>query len=160
MLEPEERVAYGCRVCRDVGLVADGLSEEKCPACSAWDEERRDQAYSADLARRGEKPSLRESDLTREELEILAGWRVTFPRASGLTLLLWIEGRRYSPAADPEFLALVGRKLREWRFISAGSNEGAVPGRIAYALRTGETEHLTVAECDRWQKLAGEMGAA
>lgn len=160
MLDPEERTAYGCRDCRDVGRVLNGHAEIDCPGCSAWDEERREQARAADLARRGEKPTLRESGLTAEEREVLAEWRLTFPRTSGLTLLLWIEGRRYDPAGDAEFLALAKRRLAKWRFLRAASNEGAIPSRLQHALSTGETAHLTEEEMDRLSVLGAEKRAA
>ena len=149
MLEPDERMSYGCRTCRDVGRVAVGLAEKPCPDCSGWDEDRRGMALTVDLARRGEKPILRMGDLSAAELAVVGEWQELFPRASDLTLLLWIEGRRYRPSEDAEFLALVRRRLAKWQFHRDGAHEGVVPSRLRHALATGETKHLTDGERER-----------
>jgi len=149
VLEPDERVSYGCRTCRDIGKVADGRTEKACPGCIGWDEDRRRMAFAADLARRGEKPSLRTADLSAAELAVVGEWRQLFPQASDLTLLLWIEGRRYRPAEDVEFLALVRKRIAQWQFYRDGSHDGIVPSRLRHALATGETKHLTDGERER-----------
>lgn len=156
MLEPEERTPYGCRTCRDIGKVADGRAEKACPDCTGWGEDRREMSLKADLARMGERPSLRMDELTAEELETLREWREQFSRASDLTLLLWLEGRRYRPAEDPEFLAFVKRRLAKWAFVRDGGNEGIVPSRLRHALETGDTKHLTDGERERYVALRGE----
>ena len=149
MLEPDERTVYGCRTCRDFGKVAVGRTEKACPDCAGWNDERRELGRCSDLARRGEKPSLRMGDLTSAEAALVGEWREQFPHASDLTLLLWLEGRRYRPAEDVEFLALVRKRIAQWQFYRDGSHDGIVPSRLRHALATGETKHLTEGERER-----------
>ena len=160
MLEPLERNVFGCRECFDFGKVLDGKAERPCPRCGGWSAERRDEAIRQEMGQRATRPELEEKDLTPEELETVCAWKVDYPKAHPWTLLSWIEGRRYEPAKDAEFLALVKRRLGKWRFLAAGANEGCLPGRIRHALATGETDHLSDAERDRVESLRAGRRAA
>lgn len=124
MLEPDERTIYACRTCRDCGRLMDGPKDIDCPDCSGWGSEQRLAALRAETARRGEKPTISRADLTDEEEEVYTDWRKYHPDVHPLTLLTWIEGRRYNPREDPEFLALCDRRIRKWRFLS-GIEEAA-----------------------------------
>lgn len=117
MLEPEERTIYACRTCRDHRLLMDGPKDVKCHDCAGWDEGTRLSHLRAETARRGEKPSITVNDLTDEEEEVYTMWRRNHPDAHQLTILTWIEGCRYNPREDVDFLALCDRRIKKWRFL-------------------------------------------
>lgn len=124
MLEPDERTIYACRTCRDHGKLMDGPKDINCPNCSAWGADQRLAVLRAEMAQRGEKPSIGVSDLTEDELDVYATLRRNHPDAHQLTVLVWIEGRRYNPREDAEFLALCDRRIRKWRFINGIEERG------------------------------------
>lgn len=116
MLEPREREAYGCRTCWDARLVLRGQRETECPDCASWGPDQREQRLRADAARRLPKPEITERDLTPEEAALFREWSITHAEAHPLTILSWIEGRRYDPRQDPEFMRLCERRMAKRRF--------------------------------------------
>jgi hypothetical protein len=86
-----------------------------CPACGNFNAEEYDRFRREAWARDQAPPSICELDLSREELETLRRWRRENPTASKLTVLSWIEGQRYEPAKNPEFMADVEVRLKAWR---------------------------------------------
>ncbi len=133
MLNPVERLAFACRTCFDVGKVSFGTHDGECPSCSSLTGGERTARLRADTAQRVSKPGIRESDLTTQEREEFGRLRACHTEAHSLTILVWIEGRRYDPAKDVEFLALCERRLRKWRFLRL-TNDGPLPGWAASAL--------------------------
>ena len=146
MLDPEDRVIFGCRTCRDAGRVYIGPREGPCPECSSWPPEKREDMIRAATRAKAEKPSITTADLTDDERELLKEWTLCNPHTSQLTFLTWIEGRRYDPSKDEEFLKEARKKFKKWEFLRFSSTEGPLPARIRHALETGETKHLTSAE--------------
>lgn len=61
-------------------------------------------------------PTLRVAELTEEEAAIFREWRVSAHHE--LDCLRWIEGRRYDPENDPEFLNQSRKELAKWRLLS------------------------------------------
>lgn len=133
MLTPLERTPFGCRACWDAGKVLDGSREIACPSCAGWSDEVRLANLRADTARRGPKPEIAEADLSDAEFAEMQRLISIHTDAHRLTVLAWIEGRRYSPAKDPEFMELCEKRLRKWRFLRLTS-EGALPGWAVAAL--------------------------
>lgn len=110
-------IRFICGSCEDFRVIAapPGLkdSDEKpirsvpCPYCGT-DEKRRDL-----FTKRALIPEIRVSDLTEEEQELFRDWRIRGHHE--LDCLRWIEGRRYVPEKDPEFMADCNKRLAEWR---------------------------------------------
>lgn len=120
MLEPDDRLVIACRTCRDFGMVYDGPGEKKCPECSGWSDEVRADLLKEATRRAAEKPSITMADLTDEEKALFAEWVVMHPRVHKLTLLTWIEGRRYDPSKDEEFLVEARKRFKKWKFLTFG----------------------------------------
>lgn len=115
MLNTEERIPYACRACRDIRLVWSGHKEIPCPSCSGLCDEDREARIRAASAERLPKPGIVLLDLTPEEFETYRELLRANPSAHKLTVLSWVEGLRYHPAEDPEFLALVEERMAKWR---------------------------------------------
>jgi hypothetical protein len=56
-----------------------------------------------------------ELDLTPEEFKVFETMKVLNPHASKATVLSWMEGQRYDPAKDEEFLVEARQKFKEWK---------------------------------------------
>lgn len=117
MLEPEDREIYACRTCHDYRRVYVGPSETTCQECAGWPEEKRAEVLRNATRDRAEKPSITSADLTDEEKEIFSEWVIQHPHVHKLTLLTWIEGRRYDPAKDEEFLKEARKRFKKWKFL-------------------------------------------
>ena len=108
---------FACPICEDVRLAfyeggrggKKGDPLVRCPGCGS--EDRTDLA----VERLKRHPcGLEEHELTDKEQARLVAWR-----AEGISTaraLRWIEGQRYDPASDPEFMAECNRELKKWRF--------------------------------------------
>lgn len=146
MLNPLERLAFACRTCWDVRRVSFGDVDGECPDCSSLTDGERSERLRAATAERTPKPEIREGDLTSQEREEYHRLRVCHPEAHPLTVLAWIEGRRYDPRDDAEFLALCDRRLRKWRFTRL-TLHGPDPGWLRAAL-AGEPVKLNESELE------------
>jgi len=145
MLEQIGREIVACRKCSDYKRVYADRECVPCPDCAGWDVETRLKILK-DATRAGaEKPSIRMVDLSDEEKVLMAKWAVEHPNVHELTLLTWVEGRRYDPAKDPEFLTDARKAYRKWQFYRH-TNEGPLPDWAKNALATGQTGHLTKSE--------------
>jgi hypothetical protein len=60
-------------------------------------------------------PDLTEIDLTPSEFKVFKKMREENPKVSKLTLLSWLEGQRYDPSKDPDFLQDARQKFRDWK---------------------------------------------
>ena len=118
-----------CSVCNDIRRIApDRFARESipCPTCGctcerppkgqrlvcSCDGGRR----HADLIHKRQMdtyPVLKMSDLTEEEVKIVNDWKAQ--RHHELDCLRWIEGRRYDPTKDEEFLKEAREEFRKWR---------------------------------------------
>lgn len=147
MREPEERGIKACRTCRDFGHVYRGAVTVPCPECSVWPQGKRADLLKLATKELAEKPSITESDLSDEEIALLAEWTTLYPNTHKLTFLTWIEGRRYDPEKDPVFLAEARKRFKKWQFLR-NSNEGPVPAWAEHALRTGDYEGLSNIETE------------
>jgi hypothetical protein len=103
-----------CETCNDFRRVECRHKVETCPACGHLV----DDAY-ADL-RRGRYrdthglPEITVADLSPTEWEEFTRLRTAYPDASKLTVLGWLEGRRYHPRDDPQFLEDAETELVAW----------------------------------------------
>jgi len=151
----ERREIHACRTCYDYGRVAVGVSEHECPECSSWDADKRADMLKQAVRDQADKPSISPADLTDDEKELLKEWTLCHPHVSQMTLLTWIEGRRYDPSKDQEFLAEARKRYRKWEFLRFSNVEGGIPSRIKHALQTGEKSHLSKPELEYLQSLRG-----
>jgi hypothetical protein len=106
-----------CGLCEDFrrvdappGLIAasgEPIRTVPCPSCGT-DEQRREKFIQSNRL-----PALRISDLTEDEMATFRQWRGAGHHE--LDCLRWIEGGRYKPEEDKEFLKECFFKLAEWR---------------------------------------------
>lgn len=144
MLNPVERLAFVCRTCFDVGKVSFGPYDGDCPDCSSLTDGERVARLRADTAHRAPKAEIREADLTIQERDEFARLRSVHPEAHALTVLAWLEGRRYNPSEDPSFMALCARRLAKWRFTRLVI-QGPDPGWLRAAM-AGDAVNLNESE--------------
>lgn len=150
----EIQVPVACPMCSDTARVLVGPREIPCPRCAGWDQETREAAMRAAVARLAVKPGISEADLTAEEFKEFRRLRVEHPQANRLTVLAWIEGRRFNPASDPATVREVERMLAAWRFKRCAF-EGPLPAWAEAALR-GEDAPMNDAEREWIEGLRAE----
>ncbi len=116
-LPPSEVPAsYACPTCLDVRRCVDrGWTDVPCPRCGTLDKDAYERLQADHARRTALMPDITALDLTPEEFELYDDWRKRFPYAHGRTLLSWIEGRRYDPSKDAEFLRDCEAALKRWR---------------------------------------------
>lgn len=136
-----------CKTCRDFGKVYDGPKTVPCPECSVWPEGHRAEMLREATKREAEKPSITETDLSDDERAMMAQWAIDHPHVHRLTLLTWIEGRRYDPEKDEAFLAEARKRFKKWQFYR-NSNEGPVPEWAQAALAAGDMKGLSKSDRD------------
>lgn len=136
---------FACKTCRDFGRVDTGHEAILCPECASWPPEKRRDILREATRRDAEKPSITESDLSDAEKLIFAGWMEAYPNVHRLTLLTWIEGRRYDPEKDEGFLAEARKQFKKWQFFRF-TREGRAPEWVENALSTGDISGLSKAE--------------
>jgi len=103
-----------CIVCSDLRIVlqSNGREAMRCPRCGVLNEESYTAFMAAHAAGVREKPALCQLDLTVDEIEYMREQKVALGgKAHNLTILSWIEGRRYDPSRDPELVALVNERV-------------------------------------------------
>lgn len=100
-----------CRVCGcSCAVPAKGETRsEQCSGCT----KHRDLVRALWSLYR-ERPTIQEQDLTAAELVVIAEWRARHPHTAMLTMLGWIEGRRYDPAKDKDFLKEEFELIGQW----------------------------------------------
>ncbi len=111
---------FACPRCQDSRVVtrfpsARGKDIVKCRDCGSMTDEEYDRFRRDAWAKAHKPPSICELDLTPAEFETYQKMRLEHPNASKFTVLSWIEGQRYDPSKDEEFLAEARVKFREWR---------------------------------------------
>lgn len=109
-----------CSACHDSRKQTRRLAARKddiipCPYCGLLNDEEYGKFRKDAWAKHQSHPSICELDLTTEELVTFRAMRDSNPHASKTTVLTWIEGQRYDPSKDEEFLALARDKFKEWR---------------------------------------------
>lgn len=111
---------FACLVCRDSRMLARYASSRKddlipCHKCGSLNTEEYDRFRRDAWARDNAAPSICELDLTPEEMSHFKVMRSAHPHAAKATVLSWIEGQRYDPSKDPEFLAVARPAFKEWK---------------------------------------------
>lgn len=155
MLESSSREIFACNTCRDFKRVSNGHKDVPCHECNGWPQEKREELLRVATRDRAEKPTIRMADLTAEERDIVAGWRIAHPHVHELTLLTWIEGRRYDPEKDQEFLVEARKRFRKWQFLRH-SDEGRRPEWVENALRTGDLGGISTVDRQYIEGLRGQ----
>jgi hypothetical protein len=126
-------------------MVYVGRTERRCPECESWPPEKREDILRAETKARAEKPSITTADLTDDERKTLKEWTISYPNTSQMTLLTWIEGARYNPSEDKEFLAEARKRFKKWKFLRL-TNDGPPPQWAKNALASGSNEGLSSEE--------------
>lgn len=111
---------YACPTCQDCRVVTRWPSARdkdlvRCQKCGLLNDEEYERFRRDAWVRDHTPPEICQLDLAPEEFKTYERMRAEHPNASKLTLLSWIEGQRYDPAKDPEFLAEARVKFREWK---------------------------------------------
>ncbi len=108
-----------CTTCRDARWISPTRTARRkelvrCPDCG--DESQRNKLWM-NWCRLYDPPAdITEKDLTPEEVLVVQGWRrQNFHMAD---CLRWIEGRRYDPEKDPQFLEDVKEGMAVYRRIT------------------------------------------
>lgn len=86
-----------------------------CDKCGLLNDEEYDRFRRDAWIRDSVPPAISQLDLTPEEFKTYEMMRLHHPKASKSTLLSWMEGQRYNPAEDVEFLEDARAKFKEWR---------------------------------------------
>lgn len=105
------------------------------------------------------KPGISEADLTDEEFRAFRELRLAHPQANRLTVLAWLEGRRYDPTKDPAAVRDVERRVASWRFKRCAF-EGPTPGWVESALRGEKVPGMNACEKEFVEGLRAERIAA
>lgn len=114
------KMATSCVRCHDTRTVTKNTraatdDTSPCPSCGSYDKDEYGRFRSATWSRANGPPTICEVDLTEDEFEWFKLARSQDPQPAKLTVLTWIEGRRYDPSKDEEFLAVAREKFKEWR---------------------------------------------
>lgn len=107
-----------CPTCSDLRKVADGpamRAAKDCPACGSLNETSYRDLKARHKAATNALPELSTADLTEDEAAFylieMSGVTDAGRYARRLTVLSWIEGRRYDPSKDEDLVALVREKV-------------------------------------------------
>lgn len=149
---------FACWTCRDHRRVpAPDGTPASCPSCGALDEF----GYSSFRKKRywemHPRPEITESNLSKAEKVELDRLCLEY-RVSPITALSWLEGRRYQPENDPEFLeecnavmahlqAIVDSKP-SCRMSGRTGTLAALKGRSLAEMRADDTPTITEAPPD------------
>lgn len=136
---------HACSFCSDTLRVLNGPREIPCPRCAGWSSEEREAQLRRAAVALAPRPGITEADLTDDEFRAFRELRLAHPKAHKLTVLAWLEGRRYDPSADPICVADTKRKLAAWRFTRLAC-EGPLPGWVESALRGEKVPNLEPCE--------------
>jgi hypothetical protein len=109
-----------CPTCGDTRTVTSRVEarendRRKCPACGNYNDDEYERFRTTAWLRRHKPPEICELDLTMDELKIFKMMRENNPTASKTTVLMWMDGQRYDPSKDPEFLAIAREEFKTWR---------------------------------------------
>ena len=109
-----------CSTCNDTRTLAKYPTARKddlipCGACGNLNSDEYERFRRDAWAAAQKPPSICELDLTPEEFVVYQRSRTEHPQASKLTVLAWMEGQRYDPSKDEEFLNQARDEFRKWR---------------------------------------------
>lgn len=111
---------FACPRCRDNRMVARYASARKedlvpCDKCGLMGSEEYSRFRRDAWAQSMKPPEITQLDLTPEEFQTYEAMRAAHPNVSRTSILSWLEGQRYNPAEDIEFLEDARAKFKEWR---------------------------------------------
>jgi len=105
-----------CPACLDMRRVTNhGWADIACPRCGAMEQDAYETFLANHVKRTARQPDITQLDLTEEEFALYTLWRKTFPHTHSKTLLSWLEGQRYVPEEDAEFMRDCNAALERWR---------------------------------------------
>lgn len=113
-------VPYACPKCKDFRYLARYASARqgdlvKCDKCGLMESDEYE-AFKRDAWKANHRqPEICELDLTPDEFKVYEAARAQYPQVSKTTVLSWMEGQRYDPSKDQEFLAEAREKFKPWR---------------------------------------------
>lgn len=109
-----------CSTCNDIRRITKRVAAREadvtpCPTCGNLNSDEYERFRRDAWARDSKPPEITLLDLTADELLTFRRWQAEHPSVSKMTLLSWIEGGRYDPSKDEEFLAEAREEFRKWR---------------------------------------------
>ena len=109
-----------CPLCNDTRQLTKHVSARQadvvpCDKCGAMDADEYDRFRRDAWLASQKPPEISQLDLTDEERLVFQRMKQEHPTASPATRLSWIEGQRYDPAKDEEFLNQARDEFRKWR---------------------------------------------
>jgi hypothetical protein len=111
---------FSCPICRDFRTRTRSTRAVKgdlvpCDRCGLLSPEEYERFRRDAWVKNQIPPSICELDLTAVELALYQTMRVQNPHAAKATVLTWMEGQRYDPSKDEEFLANARQHFKQWR---------------------------------------------
>src|SRR5512135_3056 len=111
---------YACPRCKDSRVLTRSSRATKtdlvpCDSCGLLTPDEYDKFRSDAWIRDHKPPQITELNLTLDELAVYKQMRISYPKVSKTTVLSWMEGQRYDPAKDPEFLGEAREAFKKWR---------------------------------------------
>lgn len=112
---------FACPTCNDTRTITRRIEAHRpndlipCPKCGQMEDEEYDRFRKDAWLAAHPRPTITELDMSLDELAVMKRMRADYPKVSKLTVLSWMEGQRYQPAKDEEFLAEAREKFKEWR---------------------------------------------
>jgi hypothetical protein len=111
---------YACPKCHDLRVMTRAVAARKdnlvpCDKCGLMPPEEYERFRRDEWAKHQPPIGISQMDLSNEELVVYNQMKTDHPHVAKTTILSWIEGRRYDPSKDPEFLATARQAFKEWR---------------------------------------------
>lgn len=108
-----------CLTCNDIRTVTTRVEARKndlrkCPACGNFNDAEYERFRTAAWLKQHKAPEISELDLTEDELKVFKMMRHNNPQAPKTTVLMWMEGQRYDPSKDEEFLVVAREEFKKW----------------------------------------------
>lgn len=109
-----------CEKCDDLRVVTKSVRAAttdlvRCGVCGNYNDDEYRRFRAAAWVKAQPPVGICEIDLTPDEFKVYQGLRERHPDTSKTTILMWVEGQRYDPAKDEEWLKTVARPaFKEW----------------------------------------------
>ena len=109
-----------CADCNDIRRITKRVAAREadvipCPTCGNLNGDEYEKFRRDAWARDNKQPEIHLLDLTDDEMATFKRMQAENPNASKTTILSWIEGARYDPSKDEEFLKEAREGFRKWR---------------------------------------------
>ena len=109
-----------CGICDDIRSVTSRVAAREaditpCPTCGNLNTDEYEKFRRDAWVRDNKAPEIHLLDLTDAEVVMFNRMRAENPNASKTTILSWVEGQRYDPSKNEEFLGKAREEFRKWR---------------------------------------------